>query len=207
MSLFIKLCGLSTPRDVEVAVEAGADAIGLVMTESPRQLSLSRAAKLRATIPPGVLAVAVFHSPSPSLVLSVRDEVGPDLFQATPDALGDLEGALTLPVVVDGPGVESRAVSALDRGSARFLLDSAPKGGTGRPADWARLAGMSVLSRMVLAGGLRPGNVADVLRLLRPGGVDVSSGVEREPGVKDHDLMREFVQAARSVDVEGEVTV
>lgn len=207
MTLFIKLCGLSTPGDVEVAVEAGADAIGLVMTESPRQVSLAQAAALRATLPPGVLAVAVFHSPSPSLVRDVRDEVAPDLFQATSDALGDLDGSLTLPVVVDGPDVEGRAVSALEGGSARFLLDSAPKGGTGRPADWARLGGMSVLSSMVLAGGLRPGNVADVLRRLRPGGVDVSSGVEREPGVKDHGLMRAFVQAARSADVEGEVTV
>ncbi len=207
MSRFIKICGLTTPRDVEVAVEAGVDAVGLVMTESPRQVSPSQAASLRATLPTGMLAVAVFHSPSPALVRVVRDEVAPDLFQATPDALTDLDGSLTLPVVVDGPDAEESAVSALQGGSARFLLDSAPKGGTGRPADWLRLAGLSVLPRMVLAGGLRPENVADVIRLVRPGGVDVSSGVESHPGVKDHARMRAFVAAVRSVDVEGEVTV
>jgi phosphoribosylanthranilate isomerase len=208
MSLFVKLCGLTTAGDVEVAVEAGADAIGLVMTDSPRQLSLAQAAALRAMLPRELLAVAVFHSPSRDLLERVRDEVDPDLFQATPDALGGLEGSRTMPVVVDGPDFESRAASVLAQtGSARFLLDNASKGGTGQRVDWSRLAGTTFASQMVLAGGLRPGNVAEALRLVRPGGVDVSSGVERAPGVKDHALMKEFVRAARSVDVGGGVTV
>ncbi len=208
MTLFVKLCGLSTPADVEVALEAGADAIGLVMTDSPRRVSVELAAELRQMLPKEVLAVAVFHAPAPELVRRVEAAVSPDLFQATPDSLHGIEGARMLPVVVDGPGVGDRARAALDAtGASRFLLDSAPKGGTGRPADWERLTGLTRLNRMVLAGGLNPQNVANALSRLRPAGVDVSSGVEREPGVKDHDLMRAFVEAARSIDVHGEVTV
>ncbi len=105
MTLFVKLCGLSTAVDVEVAVDAGADAIGLVMTDSPRQVSLERAAELRARLPKGVLAVAVFHAPTPELVRKVEEVVSPDLFQATPDALAGIDGTRALPVVVDGPGV------------------------------------------------------------------------------------------------------
>ena len=92
MTLFVKLCGLSTAVDVEVAVDAGADAIGLVMTDSPRQVSLERAAELRARLPKGVLAVAVFHAPTPELVRKVEEVVSPDLFQATPDALAGIDG-------------------------------------------------------------------------------------------------------------------
>jgi phosphoribosylanthranilate isomerase len=208
MSLFVKLCGLTTEADIEVALEAGADAVGMVMTESPRQVTLTQAAALRALVPRGVLAVAVFHSPSPGLLERVRDEVAPDLFQATPEALRGLDGSVTLPVVVDGPDLEGRATSVLGEGGpARFLLDSAPKGGTGRQVDWSRLSTPGISDRMVLAGGLRPGNVAEALRMVRPGGVDVSSGVEKAPGVKDHDLMRDFVRVARSLDVDGEVKV
>ena len=102
---FVKLCGLSTAADVEVAIDAGADAIGLVMTDSPRQVSVERAADLRARLPKGILAVAVFHAPPPELVRQVEEEVSPDLFQAIPDALAGIDGNRALPVVVDGPGV------------------------------------------------------------------------------------------------------
>jgi phosphoribosylanthranilate isomerase len=182
-----------------LAVEAGADAVGLVLTPSPRQVSLSQAGALIGLLPEHVLGVAVFHEPSIELIRRVEEEVRPDLFQAE---LGSLQGVAPdriLPVVVDNDRVEDsleRALGATTREMA--LVDSAAKGGTGRAADWARLAGLARRDRMILAGGLSPANVGEAVSRVRPLGVDVSSGIESRPGVKDPELMMAFVRAARA---------
>jgi phosphoribosylanthranilate isomerase len=182
-----------------VAVEVGADAVGLVLTPSPRQVSLSQAGALIGLLPEHVLGVAVFHQPSIELIRQVGEEVRPDLFQAD---LGSLQGVAPdriLPVVVDNDNVEDsleRALGATTREMA--LVDSAVKGGTGRAADWARLAGLTRRDRMILAGGLSPSNVGEAVSRVRPLGVDVSSGIESRPGVKDPELMMAFVRAARA---------
>jgi len=207
LSLFIKLCGLRTPEDVEIAVDAGASAVGLVMTESPRRVSVAQAAHLRSLLPSGVLAVAVFHDPSRRLVEQVEREVAPDLMQAEPDHLQGLPRSRILPVVADGPGFLYRVEAALEvSGVGWVLVDSAARGGTGRMVAWEGLGGLPSRSRLVLAGGLTPRNVAGAVRSVGPGGVDVSSGVEQAPGIKDHQLMRAFVTAARSVKFQDEVT-
>lgn len=208
MSLFIKLCGLGTPADVEAAVGAGANAVGFVMTASPRQVSVAQAAFLRSLLPADVLGVAVFHDPSRRLVEQVERDVAPDLFQAEPGSLQGLPQSSILPVVAEGPDLSHRVEAALEvTGVGWVLVDSSARGGTGRRVAWDDLVSIPSRSRLVLAGGLAPHNVAEAVRSVRPGGVDVSSGVEQSPGVKDHQLMRAFVTAARSVESQDEVTV
>ncbi|MEX2251992.1 MAG: phosphoribosylanthranilate isomerase [Acidimicrobiia bacterium] len=204
MSLFIKLCGLRTPADVESAVDAGANAVGFVMTESPRQVSVAQAARLRSLLPAEVLAVAVLNDPSPGLVQRTSAEVAPDLFQVELQKVSGLPLDRILPVVVDGDGLEdavARALNATQTGMV--LVDSAAKGGTGNRSDWDRLATLETRDRVVVAGGLDPGNVGDAISRIQPFGVDVSSGIERQLGEKDPELMRAFVKAARAAEMRG----
>jgi phosphoribosylanthranilate isomerase len=208
LSLFVKLCGLRTPQDVEAAIDAGANAVGFVMTESPRRVSVAEAAHLRSLLPAQILAVAVFHDPSRHLIEQVQREMAPDLFQAEPRFLQGLSRSRILPVVAEGPDLSPRVEAALEVTDAGWVLvDSSARGGTGRRVAWDDLVSLPSRSRLVLAGGLTPDNVAEAVLTIRPGGVDVSSGVERAPGAKDHELMREFVIAARSVELQDEVTV
>jgi len=208
LRLFIKLCGLRTPEDVETAIEVGANAVGFVMTESPRRVSVAEAAHLRSLLPAEVLAVAVFHDPPRHLIEQVERRVAPDFFQAEPHVLQGMPRSSILPVVVEGPGMWQRVEAALEMaGTGWVLADSSARGGTGRRMAWDDLVSLPSRSRVVLAGGLTPHNVAAAVRSVRPGGVDVSSGVEQAPGVKDHRLMKGFVTAARSVEFQDEVTV
>lgn len=198
MTLFVKLCGISDESQLEAAVGAGADAVGFVLTPSPRQVSVDTAARLRALLPASVMAVAVFHDPSPRLLRQAESVVAPDLLQSEVSTLAGVLPDRALPVVVDGPSLHrdlSRAFTLTTR--EMVLVDSAARGGTGRPAGWERLAGIEFPGRLVLAGGLDPGNVGDAVGLVKPFGVDVSSGVESAPGVKDPTKMRAFVEAAR----------
>jgi phosphoribosylanthranilate isomerase len=198
VTLFVKLCGIANQPDLEAAVDAGADAVGLVITPSPRQVTLSVARSLMSLLPADVLGVAVFHDPTPQLLLQVQEEVAPDLFQAELRSLAGLPGDRILPVVVDSDSLETdldRALEATTRGMV--LVDSAAKGGSGVPANWDRLATLAVSESMVLAGGLDVRNVAAAVSIVAPFGVDVSSGIERRPGEKDPDLMQAFVRAAR----------
>ncbi|HEX5695118.1 MAG TPA: phosphoribosylanthranilate isomerase [Acidimicrobiia bacterium] len=199
MSLFVKLCGIRSQAELESAVEAGADAVGLVLTPSPRQVSLSQAGILMGLLPGHVLGVAVFHEPSIELIRRVEAEVRPDLFQADLGSLRSVAPDRVLPVVVDDDNVEDSLQRALDATTREMaLVDSAAKGGTGRAADWARLAGLARRDRMILAGGLSPANVGEAVSRVRPLGVDVSSGIESRPGVKNPQLMTAFVRAARA---------
>jgi phosphoribosylanthranilate isomerase len=200
--LFVKLCGIRTPGELEAAVAAGADAVGFVLTPSPRQVSLADAAVLMGHVPEGVLGVAVFHDPSPGLLRHTEAEVAPDLFQAELEALNGLAPDRVLPVVVGGDDLENAIGRALEATTREMVLvDSAAKGGTGRATDWDRLAGISLRNRMIVAGGLDPENVGEAVLRVQPLGVDVSSGIERRPGVKDPDLMRAFVKAARTAEL------
>ncbi|HEX9865412.1 MAG TPA: phosphoribosylanthranilate isomerase [Acidimicrobiia bacterium] len=198
MTLFVKLCGIANQTDLEAAVEAGADAVGLVITQSPRQVTLSVARSLMSLLPTDVLGVAVFHDPTPQLLLQVQEEVAPDLFQAELRSLAGLPGDRILPVVVDSDSLEADVDRALETTtSGMVLVDSAAKGGSGMPANWDRLANLAVSESIVLAGGLDVRNVAAAVSRVAPFGVDVSSGIERRPGEKDPELMKAFVRAAR----------
>ena len=194
MTTFVKICGMTTPEGVAAAVRAGADAVGFVFAPSPRQVTPAQARQLAATLPAGVRRVAVFRHPPPGHIARVLEEFPADWVQS--DAVDlpgvDLGGAEALPVFRSGaplPGL-----------LPELLLFEGPDSGSGRRADWNAAAQLAPRTRVVLAGGLDPGNVRDALRAVRPWGVDVSSGVESAPGVKDPSLVEDFVAAVRRAE-------
>jgi phosphoribosylanthranilate isomerase len=195
-SLWIKICGLRTTGAIEAAVREGANAVGFVFHEaSPRNLSLDAARELQRAVPPGIERVAVFLHPAQALVDAVLVAVAPDLVQTDLADLNVLqlpEGQRVLPVVRSGGRLPEPPPD-------RCLLESG-RSGMGESADWSAAAGMARRTEVVLAGGLRPANVAQAVREVRPFGVDVSSGVERERGVKDATLIRQFIRAARQAE-------
>ena len=194
--LWIKICGLKTRAAVEAAVAAGADAVGFVFhAESPRNLALDDARALQHAVPTGVERVAVFLHPSQALVDSVIEAIRPDRVQT--DA-GDLD-TLTLPASQALLPV-LRADSELPQPlPARLLLEGA-RSGAGERADWPRATLVARHTQLVLAGGLDADNVADAIRIVRPFGIDVSSGVESARGVKDLGLIRDFIGAVRAAE-------
>lgn len=199
MSIWVKLCGVRTQGDVEAAAAAGADAVGVVMTPSVRMVDLDTARSLVRTAPRDLLTVAVFYRPTRAQVEAVRDAVPFDLFQAEPESLQGIDGIEVLPVVHDRRDLASAVARAAEMsGGGRVLVESAGHGGKGVAPDWGRVAAVGNLDRVVVAGGLTPDNVAGVVATIRPGGVDVSSGVESAPGVKDPFLMERFVEKARN---------
>jgi len=195
-ALWIKICGMRTAAAIEVAAEAGANAVGFVFHDaSPRNLSLAAARELQRAVPPGVERVAVFLHPEQALVDAVIAAIEPDWLQT--DA-GDLPG-LRLPAGLRVLPVLRSGGAAASASSGRILFES-ERSGVGECADWSAAAGLARVTQLVLAGGLHPANVAEAVRTVRPFGVDVSSGVERQRGVKDAALIREFIRAARRAE-------
>ena len=191
MSVFVKICGLATPEGVAAAVKAGANAVGFVFSPSPREVTPAHARKLAAALPPGVRRVAVFRHPPPGRITQVLSEFPADWVQS--DAVDlpgvDLGGAEALPVFRSG--------APLPPLLPELMLFEGPDSGVGRVADWQSAATLAPRTHVILAGGLHAGNVIEALETVRPWGVDVSSGVESAPGVKDPALVAAFVAAVR----------
>ncbi|WP_436773539.1 phosphoribosylanthranilate isomerase [Yinghuangia sp. YIM S09857] len=197
--MFVKICGLKTERDVDVAVEAGADAVGFVFSESPRLVDVRTAAALGSRVPEGVLTVGVYRNESLEYVRATAEASGIRAVQLHGDYAREDFAAL------GGGWTLVRAVAFGDAvprcgelGEDMLLLD-APVPGSGEAWDWSRMPSQSG-DRWLLAGGLTPGNVAEAVAATRPWGVDVSSGVESSRGVKDPALITAFVKAARSAE-------
>lgn len=196
MRVRVKICGLRTPEAVAAAVRSGADALGFVFSASPRRIAVPDARALAAEIPPFVARVAVLWNPDAEEVSRVCDTFLPDVVQCEPGDYGAAPhagGAAFLAVLHDGPDVAARA-RALPAGAA-VLLEAAGRGGRGVAPDWSRAAAIARTRPLVLAGGLTPANVGDAIRTVRPYAVDVSSGVESSPGVKDPGLIERFIEA------------
>ncbi|MEO3868141.1 phosphoribosylanthranilate isomerase [Nonomuraea sp. B12E4] len=194
--MYVKICGLSEPEHVAAAVEAGADAIGFVMTRSSRRVTPERAAELAAPVPAHVLTVGVFRGEDPDTVRAAALTSGVRAVQLHGrhphgdfTALKDL--GLTLIRAVDAEA--DLRCGAYDED---LLLVDAPHAGSGRPWDWAAIRGRPS-GRWLLAGGLTPTNVTEAIAAAGPWGVDVSSGVETSPGVKDPTLIRAFLKTVR----------
>lgn len=200
MSGWIKICGLTTPAAVEVAIEAGADAVGFVFADSPRAVSVDDAVLLAGLARGHAEVVAVMRHPTASLAHEVQARVAPDRLQT--DA-GDFAGFELLPGVAALPVYRDHEHASGD-GLPADLLFEGRDSGRGETADWGLAARLAPGRRLVLAGGLDPDNVAAAIAGVRPWGVDVSSGVEAAPGRKDPGRVRAFVTAARAALEEQE---
>lgn len=204
----IKFCGMTRPEDVRHAATLGVDAIGLVFTrQSPRSLDTARAIAIRAEVPPMVAVVALFMDDDAEWVRAVQRAVRPDLLQfhgSEDAAFCEAFATSYLKVVAMAGRDDVTGLLQAHPSAAGFLLDGhAPgeAGGSGKRFDWSRVPAQS-RRPLVLAGGLDAGNVADAIRQARPWGVDVSSGIEQSPGIKDLQRMREFVWAVHEADRE-----
>ncbi len=193
----MKICGITTAEGVEAAVAAGADAIGFVFhASSPRNLDPARAAALADSVPADsvrVLRFAVTRHPSQALVDEVLAAFRPDAWQT--DA-ADFQH-LRLPAAIQRWPVLRSGAALPPLLPERMLFDAA-RSGIGERADWAVAAGLARRCPLILAGGLDAGNVGEAIARVRPCGVDVSSGIERAPGIKDRTMIQDFVQAARA---------
>jgi phosphoribosylanthranilate isomerase len=204
----VKVCGMTRASDAELAAELGASAVGVVgWGESPRAVSISRAQEIARALPPFVGVVGVFVNAPVDQVRRWCDAVPLVAVQLHGDEpLSDL-GSFTRPVIkAVFPTVET-ADGLLDAWPKQVTLlvdagDPVRRGGTGRLADWSLAARLAQRRRVLLAGGLSAGNVADAIRQVRPWGVDVASGVESSPGVKDPVRLRAFLAAVRAVGAE-----
>ncbi|MDQ2971574.1 MAG: phosphoribosylanthranilate isomerase [Pseudomonadota bacterium] len=200
----IKICGITRVEDALLACELGADAIGLVMTSSsPRCIDLDRAKTIRAALPAFVSAVVLAHDLPAPRVREIIDAVRPDLvqFHGSEDAVfcESFGVRYTKAIGMDG-AIDVNAFAGSHPRVAGFVLDGhAPgaQGGQGRTFDWARVP-RDLDRPMILAGGLKAGNVAEAIRRVRPWAVDVASGVESAPGIKDHDKLRAFFAAVHA---------
>jgi phosphoribosylanthranilate isomerase len=194
--MFVKICGVSTPEGVQAAVRAGADAIGFVLSPSPRQVSADTARLLRQEVPPGTLAVAVFATTPAAAAREMALRAGADTIQlhgAYPaEAFEGHDATLIRAVSFDAPDLETGAYGE------DILLVDAPVPGRGDSWDYSMPVLRGLKGKWVLAGGLTPDNVTTAISLASPWGVDVSSGVESSRGVKDTVLIERFVQAAKS---------
>ena len=214
MSLIVKICGLSTRETLDVALDAGADMVGFVFfPPSPRHLALDVARNLGQAAKDRAVKVALTVDADDATLDGIVEGLRPDLLQLhgreTVARLREIKRRLGLPVMKALP-VETSADLAALPGYAdvadRILFDArAPKdatrpGGLGTVFDWHVLENIDLKLPFMVSGGLHAGNVAEAVRVTRAGGVDVSSGVERASGIKDPDMIRAFIRAARATE-------
>jgi phosphoribosylanthranilate isomerase len=204
----IKICGVTRIEDALLACGLGADAIGMVMTPtSPRCVSIEQARAIRDALPAFVDAVVLSHDLPVERVRAVVDGVRPDLvqFHGSEDAACCESSGMryTKAVGMDGD-VDLHAVAAAHPRASGFVLDGHPpgqQGGRGKTFDWSRVP-RDLGRPILLAGGLNADNVGEAIRVVRPWAVDLASGVEASPGIKDAAKMRAFFAAVRAADAE-----
>ncbi len=204
----VKICGITNSADALAAIDAGANLLGFNFYEkSPRHITEAETARIRARLPKKIQAVGIFVNASPAEVTALRKSLKLDAVQLhgdeTPDSVAQI--ARLIPVIKAFRVEPEFPLATLDeyREAFAFLFDAAlagQYGGTGRTTDWdvARRAALS--RRIILAGGLKVENVAAAVRIVRPYGIDVASGVESKPGKKDPGLLREFIQEVRRAE-------
>lgn len=207
MTVRIKICGITRLEDALRAAELGAHAVGFVFHPgSPRAVSLAEAARIAAALPAFISTVGLFVNADPANIRNAIAEVPLDLLQfhgdeAPADCVGF--GRRYIKAVRMAPGVDLVKCAADFHQSAGLLLDAhvaGTWGGTGQRFDWARVP-QGLERPVILSGGLNPENVAAGIRAVRPVAVDVSSGVESAPGIKDPDKLKAFIHEAQHADV------
>jgi len=205
----IKCCGMTRVEDALLAAELGADAIGVVLTaRSKRQVSLRQARAIVEAMPPFVTTVALCMDDEANLVQEIIDTVRPSMLQFhgnESDEWCKQFGQPYLKAIAMGEGAAALYQLHDHPHAAGLLLDGhglGEAGGSGKLFDWS-LMPRDLKQPLLLAGGLTPQNVAAAIHIAQPWAVDVSSGIESAPGIKDHGKMREFIAAVRAVVMGG----
>ena len=199
----IKICGITTVADALAAVQCGADAIGFIFVQSsPRYIPPEMAAEIVGALPQAVLPVGVFVDASRRTITEAVASAGIRALQLHGDEPPESTSGFGLPVFKAHRVSASFVIEHLDRYNVEaHLLDACvegSRGGTGRTFDWDVAVNARQAHRIILSGGLNPENVEMAIRYVSPFAVDVSSGVEAQPGVKDHVKLRRFIETARS---------
>jgi len=205
----VKICGITNLEDARAAADAGADMIGFVFADSPRRVTADAVRRITDILASGVTTVGVFMDQPCDEIRETIERAKLDRVQLHGQEAVQRYASLSWPVIkrVDVAGAADsaslrRRTELCDwaRRAQAFLLD--PGAGSGRTFDWsiARGSGLPI----IVSGGLTPENVGEAIRVARPYGVDVSSGVEIEPGRKDHDKLRAFVRAVREADADSD---
>lgn len=202
--MFVKICGITSEEDGLLAVAMGADAVGFLFAPSPRRISPSSARDIARRLPPEILTVGVFRNEDSRNVVRIADQARLGAVQ--------LHGHESPEEVQRVRQQVGRVIKAFRAGSeeleqarsygADIVLVDADEPGSGKIFDWALAERAAGSLPVMVAGGLTPENVAAAVRKTRPWGVDVSTGVESEPGRKDPRLVREFIAAARRAAAE-----
>lgn len=200
--MFVKICGITNPEDAKAAAARGADAIGFIFwPPSPRFVEPELARSIVAALSPSIAAVGVFVNQPSAHINDVAARVGLRAVQLHGEETETFAGEISRPIIKSiaiesghAPDVESwpRSVTLLVD-----VHDPVRRGGTGTTVDWALAAELARHRRVILAGGLTPENVAEAITRVRPYGIDVSSGVERSPGRKDHDRLTALFDAVQ----------
>jgi len=205
----IKICGITTSTDAAMAVAAGADALGVVLAPSPREVTLEQAAKALDLVPPMVARVGVFVDADPGFVTDAVARLGLTAVQFHGDETPEQCAAAPVPVIKAlkvGTDFAFEHAEPFRGAAAAILLDTYiphMSGGTGTPFDWhTYAAAIPGWVSLIVAGGLSPVNVAEAVRVFRPFAVDVSSGVEERVRHKDRMKLNAFVAAVRAADEE-----
>lgn len=197
--MWVKICGITTEEDALLAVAMGADAIGFVFAVSPRRMTPRAVSDIVKRLPPDVSTIGVFRDEDPGRILEIVNEVRLDGVQMhgveTPDDVAAVAAGVRLVIKAVVAGSDDAATS--DAYPAHAILVDGASPGSGSAIDWSLARQVPKSRQVLLAGGLTPENVADAIAIARPWGVDVSSGVEREPGRKDAVKVRRFVANAR----------
>lgn len=207
--MFVKICGVTTEEDALLAVGMGADALGFnFVPGSSRQIRTATARDIVRRLPGGVLTVGVFRDELKERVVEITHEAGLQAAQLSGRESSNASSwvAQRIPYLIKAFTAGDTAIDDLNRYSASAVLVDAPEPGSGEVFDWSMLDGRERGRPLILAGGLHPQNVAQAVRIVRPWGVDVATGVESSPGTKDPVKVREFILNARDAEAAMEPT-
>lgn len=198
--MFVKVCGTTSEEDALLAVAMGADGVGFIFAPSPRQVSANVVRQIVNRLPPEVVTVGVFRDEAPEQVVKIVNGIGLKAAQLhgheTPEQVRFV--AERVPLVINAFPAGSGAIRRAKEYGAQIVMLDAPSPGSGQVFDWSLVDGVPPGSRLLLAGGLTPANVAEAIAQAQPWGVDVCTGVEAEPGRKDAVKLQRFVAAAKA---------
>jgi phosphoribosylanthranilate isomerase len=198
--MFVKICGITNEDDALLSVAMGADAVGFVFAPSPRQIAPQVAYDITRRLPPEILTVGVFRNELPARVVDLAHKSGVKAVQLHGRETAEqcIEVAKQIRWVIKAFGSDDENLPRADKYGTDLILLDAPSPGSGKVFDWSLAGDAPDSVRLILAGGLTPDNVAAAVEEVQPWGVDVSSGVEREPGKKDALAVKRFIESARA---------